>query len=152
MLPLSFPWLQRAGTPLLCGLTSYCRGFSCWEAQAERCAGFRSSSTWAQQLWLWDLVTAGHVGSFWTRDRSHVPCFGKWILNPWNPGKSLHLFFFFFTTFRSCLALGLDPVSPQAVLFRRALFTGSQWEGDCFLQECFGNRWELTGGPGAWSV
>ena len=97
LLPRSFPWLQRAGTPLLCGVSFFCRGLSCWEAQAERCAGFRRSSTCAQQLWLWGLVTAGHGGSFRTRDRSHVPCFGKWILNPWNTREVPTLCCFFFS-------------------------------------------------------
>ena len=84
---------------------------------------------------MWDLSGPGI--------EAMSPALASGFLTPGTQG-SPYTFFFFPTTFRSCLALGLDPVSPQAVLFRRALFTGSPWEGDCFLQECFGNRWELT--------
>ena len=33
--------------------------------------------------WRIGLVAPWHVESFWTRDRTHVPCIGKWILNHW---------------------------------------------------------------------
>ena len=29
------------------------------------------------------LVALRHMGSSWTRDRTHVPCIGRWILNHW---------------------------------------------------------------------
>ena len=35
----------------------------------------------AQQLWHTGLVAPWHVGSSWNRDRTHVPCIGRWILN-----------------------------------------------------------------------
>ena len=36
-------------------------------------------------LWLWHmgLVALRHVGSPQTRDRTHFPCVGRWILNHW---------------------------------------------------------------------
>ena len=33
------------------------------------------------------LVALQHVGSSWTRDGTHVPCIGKWILNHWATRK-----------------------------------------------------------------
>ena len=39
----------------------------------------------AQELWLVDLVSSGHVGSSQTRDRACVPCLGGWLLNHWIP-------------------------------------------------------------------
>ena len=56
------------------------------------CTGFLLL-TWAlgqvgSVLWHTDLAVAPqHVGSFWTRDRTRVPCIGRWI------------FFFFFAVF-----------------------------------------------------
>ena len=29
------------------------------------------------------LASLRHVESSWTRDRTHVPCIGRWILNTW---------------------------------------------------------------------
>ena len=43
--------------------------------------GFSSCSTWAQQLWLMGLVALQPVGSSHTRDRTHVFCTDRWILN-----------------------------------------------------------------------
>ena len=37
----------------------------------------------AQQLWHTGLVAPRHVGSSQTRNRTHVPCIDRWILNPW---------------------------------------------------------------------
>ena len=47
----------------------------------SRCVGFSSCSTWAQWLWLTGLVALRNMGSSWTRDQTHVPCIGRWILN-----------------------------------------------------------------------
>ena len=75
-----------------------CAGFSLrWllllRSTGSRHAGFSSRGTWAQQLWrtssraqaqqLWrtGLVSLRHVGSSRTRDRTHVPCIGRRILN-----------------------------------------------------------------------
>ena len=40
-----------------------------------------SSRAQAQQLWHTGLVAPRHVGSSQTRDRAHVPCIGRQILN-----------------------------------------------------------------------
>ena len=37
----------------------------------------------AQDLWHTGLIALHHVGSSRTRDRTHVPCIGRWILNHW---------------------------------------------------------------------
>ena len=85
-----------------CGEWGYsslrCVGFSLrWllllRSTGSRHAGFSSCGVQAQQLWLtgsrgqaqqlWrtGLVAPQHVGSSQTRDRTHVPCNGRWILN-----------------------------------------------------------------------
>ena len=33
----------------------------------------------AQYLWCVSLVALLYIGSFWTRDRTHVSCTGRWI-------------------------------------------------------------------------
>ena len=75
-----------------------CAGFSLrWllllPSTGSRCTVFSSCGMLAQQLWLtgsraqaqqlWrmGLVAPRHVGSSWTRARTHVPCIGRWILN-----------------------------------------------------------------------
>ena len=40
-----------------------------------------------------DLVTPWHVGSSWTRDRTHVPCTGRRILNHWTNREVQHFHF-----------------------------------------------------------
>ena len=72
--------------------TSHCDRFSC--CKAEALVGFSDCSTWAQYLWLkgpracrlqslWQagLAALWHVRSSWTRDRTRIPCIGRWILN-----------------------------------------------------------------------
>jgi len=46
-----------------------------------RRTGFSSCSAWAPLCT--GLVALRHVGSSQTRDRTHVPCIGRCILNPW---------------------------------------------------------------------
>ena len=55
----------------------HCSGFSCF--------GLRLYSARAQYLWHTGLVAPRHVGSSQTRDRTPVPCIGRWILNHWAP-------------------------------------------------------------------
>ena len=62
------------------------------QSTGSRHAGFSNCSMWAQELWLtgprvqahylWlmGLVVPRHVGSSRTRDRTRVPCIGRWIL------------------------------------------------------------------------
>ena len=35
--------------------------------------------TWAQYLWLTGLIALPHVEASWARDRTHIPCTGRWI-------------------------------------------------------------------------
>ena len=63
-----------------------CTGFSLWwllllRSTGSRRAGFSSCGSRAQQLWRTGLVAPQHVGSSQTRDRIHVPCIGRRILN-----------------------------------------------------------------------
>ena len=75
-----------------------CACFSLWwllllRSTGSRHAGFSSCGMRAHQLWLtgsraqaqqwWrtGLVAPWHMGSSWTRDRTRVPCIGRWILN-----------------------------------------------------------------------
>ena len=47
-------------SPKLSSHPGLCSGFSCGRAQA---------------------LAVPHVGSSWTRDQTHIPCIGRWILN-----------------------------------------------------------------------
>ena len=63
-----------------------CVGFSLqWllllRSRGSRRVGFSSCGVWAQQLWRTGLVAPWHMGSSQTRDRTRVPCVGRWILN-----------------------------------------------------------------------
>ena len=54
--------------------------------RASHCGGFswcvaRALGMWAQQLWHTGLVAMWQVGSSRTRNRTHVPCIGRRILN-----------------------------------------------------------------------
>jgi len=40
-------------------------------------------------LWNMGLVAFRHVGSSWTRDRTHVSCIGRWILYHWATSEDL---------------------------------------------------------------
>ena len=74
LLHTGFLQLRRAGATLRCGVqASHCGGFSC--------CGARALGTKASVVVALSLVTPWHVGSSWTRDRTHVPCIGRWIIN-----------------------------------------------------------------------
>ena len=76
-----------------CARASHCSGFSLLQSTGSRHVGFSScgarasvvvapgSRAQAQQLWRTGLVAPWHVGSSQTRDRAHVPCIGRQILN-----------------------------------------------------------------------
>lgn len=80
---LFFLFFGCAGSSLLRGLSSscirqellpscrasHCGGFSCGEAQAL--------GSWAQKLWCMDLIAPQHVGSFRTRNQTHVSLIGR---------------------------------------------------------------------------
>ena len=55
---------------------SHCGGFL-----GPRCAGFSGCSTQAQYLKCMGLVAPQHMESSRTRDQTHVPCIGSWIVN-----------------------------------------------------------------------
>ena len=71
---------------------SCCGGFSCrgagvlgsWAsiAAAHKLSSC-SSRPWAQYFWVMSLVALQHVESPRTRNQTHVPCIGRWILNQW---------------------------------------------------------------------
>ena len=73
----SFLWAFSScsdyGATLLCGMwASHCGGLSCCRAWAL--------GTWVSiQLWLTGLVAPWHVRSSQTRDRTCVPCIGRWV-------------------------------------------------------------------------
>ena len=52
-------------------------------------------------LWCTGLVAPHHVGFSWTRDQTHVPCIGRWILKHWNTSEVLS----FSSVTQSCPAL-----------------------------------------------
>ena len=84
-----FLQLWTVGATLRCGAQpSHCGGFSCcgaWalgvRASVAAARGLSSCGTGAQQLWHTGLVAPRHGGSSRTRDRTCVPCIGRWILN-----------------------------------------------------------------------
>ena len=47
------------------------------------------SGAQAQWLWRMGLVAPQHVGSSWTRARTHVSCIGRRILNHWATREAL---------------------------------------------------------------
>ena len=63
-----------------------CTSFSLWwllllRSTGSRHVGFSSCGMRAQKLWRTGLVAPRHVESSWSRDWTHVPCIGRWILN-----------------------------------------------------------------------
>ena len=46
-------------------------------------------------MWCTGLVALWHVGSSWTRDRTRVPCIGRWTLNHCTTREALQLCSFF---------------------------------------------------------
>ena len=64
------------GATLGCGAwASHCHGFSCCRV--------RALGTQAQWLHCTGLVARRHVQSSWTRNRTCIPCIGRWILIHW---------------------------------------------------------------------
>ena len=85
---LSLRWLL-----LLQSTGSKHMGFSSCGTRAQQ-LWLMGSRVQAQQLWYMALVALRHVGSSWTRDRTHVPCIGRRILNHCPPGKSLKYIYY----------------------------------------------------------
>ena len=77
---------------LVAELGSRCSGFSCCRAKAPGHPGCSGWSTQAKELWRVGLVALRHVESSQNRDRPHVPCIGRQILNHWTTRDILHHF------------------------------------------------------------
>ena len=58
------------------------------------CSGCRAPALGSrvQELRFTSLVTPQHEGSSGTRDRTHVPCMGRWILNHWTTREILSFY------------------------------------------------------------
>ena len=56
------------------------------------CCGAQAVGTQAQYLWCPGLVAPQHVGPSQTRDRTCVPCVGRWTLTTGKPAKFSQLF------------------------------------------------------------
>ena len=79
------------------GRTSHCSGFSHCRAQIPGHSGFSCCGSRALECRLssWrcsGLVASRHVESSWTKDQTHVPCIGRWILNHSTTREILCLF------------------------------------------------------------
>ena len=83
----AFSGCSERGLLSSCGAQASRGGFSRCRTQA---LGSR-----AQWLWRTGFVAPWHVGSSQTRDRTHVPCLGRWILNHWTTREVLHIFLSF---------------------------------------------------------
>ena len=105
---LLFIYFGCAGLSLLCAgllqlrqpvavlVFSLVGGISCCGAWALGCAGFSGWRLWALE---WRLSSCGSCAwlpcacaVFCTRDRTHVLCIGRWILNHGPPGRSFSPF------------------------------------------------------------
>ena len=79
-------------------------GLSCCRAQAPAQASgvvarglqelrLSGSRTWVQQLRCTGLAALRLAASSWATDGTHVPCIGRWILNPWTTREVPQWFF-----------------------------------------------------------
>ena len=71
-------------------------------------------------MWCTGLVAPQHVGTSWTRDRTHVPCIGRWIFF----FKDFPFIYLFFKIYLFLAVLGLrccvwafSSCSEQGLLF-----------------------------------
>ena len=60
-------------------------------AVASLVSEYRLQGARTQWLWHIGLVAMWHLGSSWTRDRTHGPCIGRQILNHWTTREVLNL-------------------------------------------------------------
>ena len=72
------------------------------------------------QLWCAGLVATQNVGSSWTKDQTHIPCIGKWILNHWTTRDVQFAYFYLLDSSNSyakfpTLALASMMVKPDFV-------------------------------------
>ena len=79
-------------------LQLWCVGFSLQQlllllSKVSRCSNFSHCSKWAQWLWRTRLVDPQQMESSHTRDQTHVPCIGRWILNHCTTREVLQVYF-----------------------------------------------------------
>ena len=141
-------WLQRVGCSLQWLLLLQSMGFR---------------ALWLQQLGLMGLVALGHRGSSQTRDRTRVPCIGRWILNHWTSREALYSIIFILAFFSFWVA-GLLFVSTMDVYHSGTLFLGfSAWkvltlcsrarQQALLLRSFLPPLWDRTGaGPCLWAL
>ena len=100
--PQAFSSCCKQGQLSSCGVWASRGVFFCCKAQA-----LMPKLQW---LWYTGLLAMWHVESSWTRDRTHVPCIGRWLLNHWTTWEVLYIIltcsfvnlnFFFFVYLRS---------------------------------------------------
>ena len=78
-------------------LQLWCEGLSLWWLlllwrMGSRVLGLQ----WLQHV---GLVTLRHVGSSLSRDQTHVPCIGRWILNHWTTKETRDRFKYVYVGF-----------------------------------------------------
>ena len=74
------------------GFFVWCEGSSLWYAGFSLVVGHGLQNTWAQQLpRVSSVVLASGLSCLLTRDRTCIPCVGRWTLNHWTPREVLIL-------------------------------------------------------------
>ena len=79
--PRCSAWLSRCSGLSRCGARAPGAWASAFVAHRLQRLWFAGSRPQAQQLWRLGLVAPRQVGSSWIRDRSRVPCIGRWTLS-----------------------------------------------------------------------
>ena len=94
----------------------------------------RLSSCGSQYLWHTGLAALRHLGSSWTRDRTHVSCIGRQILYHWTTREAPSSIFFF-----------LNNIKLDSVVFLKELRRNSISE--CFSLSPWWSHIEIPGSP-----
>ena len=99
----------------------------------------------AQAQWLWPtgLVSSWHAGSSWPRNRTHVPCSSRQILNLWTtqevlwPGEFLYFYVYFCAVAMMCpwgpWCIWCLSVSDVHVVAKGTAFVSHGWVWNTFL-------------------
>ena len=64
-----------------------------WQSTGSRYGSSSGCNTGARKSWVTGWDAPQHLGSSWTKDRTHAPCTGRWALNHYTPEKSQPLLF-----------------------------------------------------------
>ena len=131
-------WELCAGVPL-------CGGVS--QNIDSRNAGFSTCSMWVQKLGCRGLVTPWHVESLQTRDWTHVPCIGRWILNHWVTREFPPKYFKSPLIQWICYLNGCQCVATSSCAFWNFL---EFFFSEHFLPMVGGTHWGRTHGCGEW--